>query len=230
MPRKTHFNFPGVTQLIIQKSNKNAPCFFVDKDYQHYLHDLYNLSAKYNCHIHSYVLMPDHVQILATPYLDSGISHLMQELSQRHVNHINTTYGQAGSLWGGGYKSCLVDSEQYLLTCMRYIELIPVRSGVVEQAADYRWSSYHFNAFNKEDEIIISHPDYMDLADTEERRLAAYIELFEEEITSETISDIKEALGNQDVLGPATLKEKVEELANKKKAEEEGCTTCHMFY
>jgi len=229
MPRKAHFNFPGITQLIIQKSNKCDPCFFVDRDYQHYLHDLYNLSAKYNCHIHSYLLMPDHVQILATPYLDSGISHLMQELSQRHVNYINTTYGQAGSLWGGGYKSCLVD-KQYLLTCMRYIELIPVRSSLVEQPADYRWSSYHFNAINKEDEIIISHPDYISLADTQEHRLAAYIELFEDEIASEIISDIKDALDNEDVLGPAELKDKVEELANKKKEEKEGCTTCHMFY
>ena len=230
MPRKPRFYLPGEPAHVIQRGNCRQAVFFADNDYRAYLSWLAQGAKKYGCTIHAYVLMTNHVHLLMTPNTRDAISKTIQHVGRHYVTYVNHTYGKSGTLWEGRHKGCVIDSEQYLLTCMRYIELIPVRSGVVEQAADYRWSSYHFNAFNKEDEIIISHPDYMDLADTEEHRLAVYIELFEEEISSEIITDIKDALDNEDVLGPATLKEKVVELANKKKAEKEGCTTCHMFY
>ena len=114
MSVKPHYNFPGVPQLIVQRASNRDTCFFVEKDYQYYLEILQEFANEYNCQIHAYALMPNHVHLLATSNSDNGISQLMQVLSRRYAEYVNKTYGATGPLWEGGYKSCLLESKQYL--------------------------------------------------------------------------------------------------------------------
>ena len=113
-------------------------------------------AQKYHCHIYAFALMTNHVHLLMTPMVVHGISQMMQSLGRRYVYYINKTYKRTGALREGRYKPSLIDSEQYLLTCMQYIELNPVRANMVQHPGEYQWTSYHVNAQIEVDTII--HP------------------------------------------------------------------------
>ncbi len=140
MPRKPRFTLPGVPQHIIQRGHNREPCFFSEQDYVRYKQDLKSACDKFHCHIHAYVLMTNHVHLLITPLTEFGISEVMQSLGRRYVRYINHEYKRSGTLWEGRFKASLIDSEAYLLTCMRYIELNPVRANMVKHTGEYRWS------------------------------------------------------------------------------------------
>jgi len=229
MSAKPHFNLPGLAQLIIQKANSSGPCFFVDKDYQQYLHELQNRAADYNCHIHAYLLLPDQIQILATPYADNGIYSMMQTLSRHYLAYINKTYGNSDTLWQGDYQSCLIDSEQWLISCMHYIEQNPALTNMHMQAGDYAWSSYHRNALNITDTVIKPHPLYTALANTDKGRGQVYTSLFQPQLSGEIVQTIRDTLKQQQILGRASFKAKIKEITSKEKAKEGGWD-CAMFY
>lgn len=128
MPRVT---CPDLPHHVIQRGNNRSAIFFDDSDYRAYLNWLAESMEKYGCSLHAYVLMTNHVHLLLTPESESSISQTLQSLGRRYVRYINGVYGRAGTLWEGCYKSSIVQSEQYLLTCYRYIELNPVRAGMV---------------------------------------------------------------------------------------------------
>ncbi|MCI0505129.1 MAG: transposase [Gammaproteobacteria bacterium] len=178
MPRKPRFNLVGLPQHVIQRGNNRKPCFFSEQDYRRYLEDLEEVAGKYDCRIHAYVLMTNHVHMLITPMVDHGISQMMQALGRRYVCYVNKTYNRTGTLWEGRYKSCLIDSDRYLLTCMRYIELNPVRADMVSHPGEYQWSSYRANAQREESILIEHHPLYLELGTSTEERSMAYRELF----------------------------------------------------
>ena len=123
MPRKPRFNLPGIPQHVIQHGNNREACFYSEQDYRRYLDDLNQEASKYRCRVHAYVLMTNHFHLLITPLEENGVSMMMQALGRRYVKYINATYGRTGSLWEGRFKSSLIDSEIYFLTCMSYIEL-----------------------------------------------------------------------------------------------------------
>jgi len=185
MPRKPRFNLVGVPQHIIQRGNNREPCFYVEADYRRYLDDLNESAIKFDCRIHTYVLMTNHVHLLVTPMVDYGLSQMMQALGRRYVHYVNKTHKRTGTLWEGRYKSSLIDSDRYLLICMRYIELNPVRASMVEHPGDYKWSGYHANAQGSDDPLIAAHPLYMELGAVDEIRLAAYRELFRHHVDKE---------------------------------------------
>jgi putative transposase len=138
MARKPRFNLIGIPQHVIQRGNNREPCFYSVEDYQRYLQDLDDAANRNDCAIHAYVLMTNHVYLLVTPFQQHGISHMMQDLGRKYVRYINHVYKRSGTLWEGRYKSSLVDSEAYLLTCMRYIEMNPVRASMVKHHIEYR--------------------------------------------------------------------------------------------
>lgn len=146
MARKPRFNLPGVPQHIVQRGNNRQPCFYAEADYCRYLEYLHEAAARNQAAIHAYVLMTNHVHLLATPANPFSITHMVQDLGRKYVRYINRTYGRTGTLWEGRYKASLVDGESYLLSCMRYIEMNPVRAGMVSNPAGYRWSSHQGNA------------------------------------------------------------------------------------
>lgn len=210
MARKPRFTIPGIPQHIIQRGNNRDPCFFSEADYARYLEILQEAADKNTAAIHSYVLMTNHVHLLATPGHENAISLMMQDIGRKYVRYINHTYQRSGTLWEGRFKASLIDSEAYLLTCMRYIELNPVRATMVVHPAEYRWSSYHANAQGGTDRCLTPHPQYQSLGPHSQDRQYAYRALFTHGIDSETVHDIREALTQELVLGRDDFKDKIE--------------------
>ena len=215
MPRKPRFNLIGIPQHVIQRGNNRQPCFFGEEDYRRYLEDLAETADKFKCRIHAYVLMTNHVHLLVTPFEKHAVSQMMQALGRRYVYYINKTYKRTGTLWEGRYKASLIDSDGYLLTCMRYIELNPVRANMVDHPGEYKWSSYHANAQGVDMPFIEKHPLYLALGFEENERLAAYRELFRHHMDNETIHDIRETLNHELVLGRSYFQDKIQQISQR---------------
>jgi len=210
MPRKPRFFLADVPAHIVQRGHSRNPVFFEDRDYVSYLAWLTEAADRYGCAVHAYVLMSNHIHILATPTDKQGISRAMQYIGRRYVRYINDTYGTSGSIWEGRYKASLIHDEQYLLTCMRYIELNPVRAKMTNAPGRYRWSSYRANAIGKDDKLVRPHPLYLSLGRTKPRRLESYKALFDDYVDEKDLIDIRAAWQTGTPLGNAYFKAKVE--------------------
>src|SRR5215469_9266070 len=178
MAHQPRLDIPHIAQHIVQRGHNQQPCFGHEHDYHHYLQELQVAALKFDCHVHAYVLMPNHVHLLMTPQRPGAISGCMQTLGRSYVTYFNRTHRRSGTLWDGRYRSCLVESKTYLLTCCRYIELNPVRADLVASSADYAWTSHHFNAFGRRDPLVRPHPEYLALGALPAQRQTAYRELF----------------------------------------------------
>ncbi len=210
MPRKLRFFVPGVPVHIVQRGHSKNPVFFKDNDYSTYLDWLKEAAERYRCEIHAYVLMTNHIHLLASPSDTEGISRLMQYLGRHYVPYVNYTYGTTGSIWEGRFKSNLIQSEQYLLSCMRYIELNPVRANMVNSPAQYRWSSYHYNAQGKNDKLLTPHDLYLALGENKDNRTATYKELINLHLDLGILDQISAAWQTGTPLGNDYFKEKIE--------------------
>lgn len=211
MARLPRFVLPGHPQHVIQRGNNRQECFCAESDYRFYLDKLRSASAKHGCEIHAYVLMTNHVHLLVTPRQPEGIGKMMQTLGRYYVQYYNYCYRRTGTLWEGRYKATLIDSEMYLLTCMRYIELNPVRANhMATHPADYPWSSYRCNALGQEDRLVTPHPEYQRLGKTQEERHAAYRALFQAHIVDKTLDEIRQATNKAWVLGQERSKRRIE--------------------
>jgi putative transposase len=168
----------GMPQHVVQRGNNRSVCFVAEDDYRFYLYHLGDLAERHSCAVHAYVLMTNHVHLLMSPVSVDGISKLMKQLSQRYVQYFNRAYGRRGTLWEGRYRSGFVQSQDYLLRCCRYIELNPVRAGIVRHPRDYSWSSYRCNAEGAASVLVRPHAEYLGLGRTDPERRAAYSALF----------------------------------------------------
>jgi len=214
MPRKPRFLLPGVPVHIVQRGHSREPVFFENEDYQAYLGWLGEAAERYGCALHAYVLMTNHIHLLATPDSKQGISRMMQFIGRHYVPYINHTYGSSGSIWEGRYKSSLIDDEAYLLTCMHYIELNPVRASMVKSPSDYRWSSYRANAQGKTDAMLTQHPVYKQSGRNNTERRSAYKALFKAHVDQEEHEKIRKAYKTGTPLGNDYFREKVERKLN----------------
>lgn len=211
MARQSRFVITGQPQHVIQRGNNRQDIFLEEADYAFFVEKLTDALEVYQCELHAYVLMTNHVHILITPHTDDGISKVMQVLGRYYVQYFNKKYKRTGTLWEGRYKATLVDSERYFLICMRYIELNPVRAkDMASEPSEYLWSSYRHNALGKIDRMITPHLEYLRLGKTEEIRQINYVSLFEDDISSKTLNDIREATNKAWVLGGSEFKAKVE--------------------
>lgn len=163
MPRQPRFCPPGMPQHLIQRGNNRQVCFNLDEDMAAYAHWLHDYAVRHRVAIHAWVFMTNHVHLLVTPETTDGLSRLMQSLGRHYVRHYNQRYRRSGTLWEGRFKSCLVQTEDYLLQCYRYIELNPVRAGMVNDPAEYPWSSYRCNALGVESRLLTLHDEYLKL-------------------------------------------------------------------
>lgn len=121
MPRRARLSVAGVPWHIIQRGNNRAVCFHAEADYWRYLDDLTEQSRRFGCTVHAYVLMTNHVHLLLTPAKADGAGQMMKHLGQRYVQYVNRVYRRSGTLWEGRFRSCLTQSEDYVLACYRYI-------------------------------------------------------------------------------------------------------------
>jgi len=210
MARLPRLVISGQPLHLIQRGNNRSVTFFADEDYQLYCDTLRQVSQRFGCAIHAYVLMTNHVHLLITPDDERGPARMMQAVGRRYVRYINECYRRTGTLWEGRYKSTLIDSEHYLLLCGRYIELNPVRAGMVEDPGQYRWSSYRCNAFGEFNALITPHALYHALGSQPADQQAAYRFLFETHIESQTLDAIRCATNDGTILGHEHFREQIE--------------------
>jgi putative transposase len=201
MPRQARLRIPGLPLHVIQRGNDKLPCFREDRDHRVYLSLLDELSGLCGCEIHAYVLMTNHVHMLMTPMRTDGPSLFMKHVGQRFAQYVNRKYDRTGSLFEGRFRSCIVDTEGYLLRCQRYIEMNPVRAGMAAHPREYPWSSYGVNAEGAPSDFLVPHPLYLELARSAEERRARYRALFEIRAPDEELRQIRDAVNAGIVLG-----------------------------
>jgi REP-associated tyrosine transposase len=215
MARLPRFVIPGQPQHVIQRGNNRDNIFLAEEDYRFYLAKLAQACRKFQCAIHAYVLMTNHVHLLITPATENGISKVMQSLGRNYVQYFNYRYQRTGTLWEGRYKATLLDSERYLLACSLYIELNPVRASMVRIPDEYLWSSYHGNALGKDDLLLKKHLVFQALGQNPLERCKNYKALFEHHLSDKIVDEIREATNKSWVLGNDKFKDQIEELSKR---------------
>ena len=204
MARLPRLTLPGYPHHVIQRGNNRQAIFASPADYQTLL-DLLRINAeRFGVAIHAWVLMTNHFHLLATPQTADALPQMMQAVGRSYVRYFNDAQGRTGTLWEGRYKSTLIQTDRYLLACMAYIDLNPVRAGLVAQAADYAWSSHGHYIGRKTDKLITPHPLYWELGNTPFAREAAYADLVRAGVSDQQRADLTQsalsgwALGEDD--------------------------------
>ncbi|WP_165390747.1 transposase [Pseudoduganella lutea] len=174
MPRRARIQSPGIPLHLIQRGHYRQQCFYTNGDYLYFLGLLRKFGELMEVAVHAYVLMTNHLHILASFSPAALPGEYMKAVLQAYTQYLNRRLGRSGTLWEGRYRSCPVPVERYLMTCHHYIELNPVRAGMVETVAEYPWSSYRANAGLAEDSAISPHCLYTALGATAIARGEAY--------------------------------------------------------
>ncbi|MBL4827423.1 MAG: transposase [Spongiibacteraceae bacterium] len=214
MARLPRLHLADIPQHIIQKGHNNLPCFFDESDYLFYLESLKIAADQYKVEVHAYALLSNSVQLIATPRISNAIASMMQSLGRRYVQYINHRYQRSGTLWSGRYKSSLIDSEAYLLSCYRYVELQPLYQGITDSPEKYRWTSFHHHTQTKPNHLIYDHRLYHALGENKEDRANHYRETFKQVFDTRLKEFIAETVSMGKILGDDKFKEKIEEIAN----------------
>ena len=206
MPRPTRLDLPGIPQHVVQRGVDRRPCFVLEAHYGEYLEYLREEAGRCGCEVHAYVLMCNHAHILATPRETGGIGRLMQSLGRRYVGFFNFSMGRTGTLWEGRFKSCLVDSDAYVVRCYRYIELNPVRARIVDCPGDYSWSSFGYNGRGQPDPLVTPHPAYQQLGSSIEERLTTYRAIVGAGCAETEVDEIRAMTSRQRAFGSQEFK------------------------
>ena len=218
MPRQARLRAAGIPWHVRQRANNGIACFVEPEDRELYLGMLGELSAKTGCDVHAYVLMTNHTHLLLTPRELDGPSRLMKQLGERYTRHFNQRRKRFGTLWEGRFRSCLVETEPYLLTLHRYIELNPVRARMVGHPRDFPWSSYRSNAEGEASMIIRPHGLYLGLGESDRVRQAVYSEAFASSIPGGELDRIRDAIDGGFVLGNREFVERLQRELRRKVA------------
>jgi putative transposase len=209
MPRCARIMLAGAAVHVVHRGNNRAPCFLSDEDRGFYLHHLGRNLARCGCLLHAYCLMDNHVHLLLTTAQASGCALLMKSVAQLYARYFNKTHRRTGYLWEGRFKSCLVQAEQYVLNCYRYIEMNPVRASIVRTAAEFPWSSFRANAYGEASPLIAPHPEYQQLGRTRPERQAIYRDLFGTAAGTPLLEQIRRATNGGFVLGDSAYRSSV---------------------
>ena len=216
MARLPRLCLPGIPQHIIQRGINRQICFASNEDFAAYAHWLDECARKFRVAIHAWVFMTNHVHLLATPETADGVSRMMQSLGRYYVRFFNHSHQRSGTLWEGRFKSSAIDAENYLLICQRYIELNPMRAGMVSKPEEYAWSSYRCNGLGQHAKIWTPHPIYKQLGNTVEQRTKTYRSLFAGHLDFEILDQIRQASNQGMALGNNKFKRDVELLSGRR--------------
>jgi putative transposase len=209
MARLPRFFAPDTPLHVIQRGNNRQPIFGGTADLA-FCKDCLSHAARANgVAIHAYALMSNHLHLLVTPQLPLSLPRMMQAVGRAYVRHFNDVYQRTGTLWEGRYKATIVEDERYLLTCMRYIELNPVRAGMVPRPGEYPWSSFRANAQGAHDPLVSPHALYWELGSSAETRRKAYRSLFSSPISERDLCVIRDSTQHAWALGSAAFRRKI---------------------
>ena len=206
MPRKPRFFLPDVPVHMIIRGNSRKVVFAEADDYHAYFGWLKEGADTNGCRIHAYILMSNHIHLLVSASETQNLSRLTQHVGRKYVPYFNHKYGGSGTLWEGRYKACSIESERYLLSCYRYIELNAVRANMVEKPDEYRWSSYAANAYGANYPIVTPHALYMALGKDRKQRARHYRESFKEVLDGKLINEIRTSVQAGAPLGNCQIK------------------------
>lgn len=218
MPRKPRILIDGMAVHVVQRGVDRAATFFTAEDYLLYLELLREVSELFELRVHSYCLMTNHIHLLVTPGHADDLSPAMKRLTQIYVQRINRLYCRSGPLWSGRFKTALVGTDRYLLSCYRYIELNPVRAKMVSDPSDYPWSSYKFNAGLCPSSLIRTHEAYLGLGPDSASRAQAYQALFQETLTREVVKHIRDTTSQGVPMGDSSFISQIEQMVGRRLA------------
>lgn len=209
MARLPRLTVPGYPHHVIQRGNNRQAIFMDNADREHFLQLLRDYARQHQVAVHAYVLMDNHVHLLLTPQTEQGVPGLMQALGRHYVRTFNQRHGRTGTLWEGRYRSTLIEAERYLMACMVYIDLNPVRAGMVMQAADFPWSSHGHYVGQRTDPLLTSHALVWGLGNTPFAREAAYAEMVQAGLPADHLQRLGRAAHSGWALGGSEFLSKV---------------------
>jgi len=209
VPRRPRFCPAGFPVHVIQRGNNRQVLFTSDKDMAAYAHWMHAGAIKFGVQVHGWVLMTNHVHFLLTPGSDDALSGLFQFLGRLYVRYFNFAYSRTGTLFEGRFKSSVIQQSCYFLTCLRYIELNPVRSGMVADPGDYHWSSYCSHGFGVPVKLWSPHATYLALGKHAAERQRCYRELMNEALDQEVVAKIRHCASTGLVLGSEQFRAQV---------------------
>ena len=209
MPRQPRYFIPNIPQHVIARGIDRQAVFFQAQDYALYLAALREAAINSRCQVHAYVLMTNHVHLLVTPEQERSLPLMMQAMGRTYVQRLNARYQHTGALWEGRYKASLVQPDPHLLTCQRYIELNPVRAGMVAAPGEYPYSSYRHHALGKKDPLLTAHANYLGLHADRSARLKAYRDLFSDTLSESLLTRLRENTNACTVIGNDRFKEQI---------------------
>lgn len=196
---------------IVQRGHDRKSVFATDKDYLFYLANLQERAVELGVKIFSYCLMTNHVHLILAPgEHPDGISGLIKTVAARQTRYVNKREGRTGTLWEGRFKASLIDTDNYLLACHRYVDLNPIRAFMVGAPSDYRWSSYRYLSGDKSDDWLTPSPAYLALGQTASARAKAYRQFVRSDIADDELSTIRGALQRNQVTGTDLFRQQIE--------------------
>ena len=210
MPRPKRICIPSFPHHVVQRGNNRQATFYHRDDFRAYREFLCDAATTHSVSIHAYVLMTNHVHLLLSPSASDGLSMFMQALGRRYVTYINKTYCRTGTLWEGRFKSSVIESDAYCITCYRYIDLNPVRAGIALQPAAYPWSSYRANALGEANHLLTPHATYLQLGSTLKDRVARYRNLVDDALDDNAIDRIRYGARKELPVGTDHFKNNIE--------------------
>ncbi|KAA6186928.1 transposase [Thiohalocapsa marina] len=216
MARLPRFRLPDYPQHVIHRGSDHLAILRDEEDYWVLWGVLHDACDRFACEIHAYVLMPNHFHLLLTPRREDGVGKLMQCAGRQYVHHFNQRYGRSGTLWEGRYRATVLDPDAYLLAACRYIELNPVRAGLVAGPDEYDWSSHAANALGNEDELVQPHAVYRQLGRSAKARRDAYRTGFGTPLSADFIKRLRDATNKAWVLGDAAFCHDIEARLNRR--------------
>jgi len=216
MARISRLVIPNQPHHIIQRGNDRQAIFRDVEDYCAFIGWMREASKQFKVAIHAYVLMGNHMHMLASPSDTHGLGRMMQWVGRFYVPYFNRKYDRTGTLWQGRFKTSVIESEQYFMLCSRYIELNPVRAGFAGQPSGYRWSSYAHHVGDQSDALIVDHPLYWALGNTPFEREAAYRQWMAQAIVQEDEDKLRQAVQKGWTLGSEQFQIGLENRTNRR--------------
>ncbi len=208
----------GIPQHVRHRGCNGQDIFASDEDRQCYMRLLSKYSTTRKVDVHAWVLMTNHTHLLVTPQADDAVSNMMHDLGGAYGQYFNRTHARTGGLFEDRYKNSAVETDVYLLTCQRYIELNPVRAGLVDHPGSFSWSSYHCHAFGANSEVWSPHDTYQAIYADQKTRQKLYRNMCEIPLPGSTLEDLRRSTSKNAPFGSASFKARMKPSKKKRRA------------